>query len=250
MNDNLRYVGKAVPRKDAREIVTGRTVFVTDRRVLDMLYGKVLRSPHAHALIKSVDKSKALALKGVKAVLTWEDAPDWRGGTPRVVRVMDRKVRWVGDAVALVAAATEQIAEEALGLIDVEYEVLPAVFDMEEALKPGAPQLYDEFPDNVVTPGAPFLGPKNLQAVAMGDTGKGFAEADVITEGTFGYEGLPNPMPPESPGIIASWEEPNKVTFWVSNQSPYMDKTLLWFMMGRKVEIKTLGGPVGGSYGS
>ena len=90
-------------------------------------------------LIKKIDKSKALALRGVKAVLTWEDIPDFRGGTPRNVRVLDKKVRYVGDAVALVAATTEEIAEEALDLIEVEYEVLPAVFDIDSALKPGAP---------------------------------------------------------------------------------------------------------------
>ena len=80
-----------------------------------------------------------MALPGVKAVLTWEDIPDYRGGTPRNVRVLDKKVRYVGDVVALVAATTEEIAEEAIALIDVEYEVLPAVFDMDSALTPGAP---------------------------------------------------------------------------------------------------------------
>ena len=167
--------------------------FLGDLKMLNLLHGKVLRSPHPHAIIKKVDKSKALALPGVKAVLTYEDVPDWKGGTPRVVRVLDRRVRFVGDAVALVAATTESIAEEACGLIDVEYEILPAVFDMEEAREEGAPQLYDEFPRNVVTPGAPFFGPKNLKEVVMGDVQKGFEEADVITEGTFGYENIPNP---------------------------------------------------------
>ncbi len=250
MKDDFRFVGKVSPRKDAQDIVTGRTKFLSDRKMVDMLYGKVLRSPHPHALIRKVDKSKALKLPGVKAVLTWEDVPDWRGGTPRYTRILDRKVRFVGDAVALVAAVSEEIAADALSLIDVEYEVLPAVLDMEEALKPGAPQLYDEFPGNVVTPGVPFFGPKCLKEVVMGDVEKGFAEADVITEGTFGYENIPNPMPPETPGVIGLWEEPNKATLWVSNQSPYMDKLLLFNIMQRKVEVRTFGGPCGGSYGS
>ena len=112
-------------------------------------------------------------LPGVKAVLSWEDVPDWKGGTPRYTRVLDRKVRYVGDAVALVAAVNEEIAAEALQLIDVEYEVLPAVFEMEEALKPGAPQLYDEFPGNVVTPGMPFFGPNEPEGSAHGRRGKG-----------------------------------------------------------------------------
>jgi len=224
MANKYRFIGKATPRMDASEIVTGKARFLNDIKQADMLYGKVLRSPHPHALITKIDKSKAEAFPGVKAVLTWEDVPDWKGGTPRYTRILDRKVRYVGDAVALVAAITQEIAKEALRLIDVEYEILPPVFDVEEALKPDAPQLYDEFPGNVVTPGVPFFGPKNLKEVVMGDTEKGFEEADVITEGTFGYENIPNPLPPEPPGAIALWEEPNKLTLWVSNQASYMDK--------------------------
>lgn len=181
MANTYRYIGKATPRKDAIDIVTGGSRFLNDIKMPNMLYGKVLRSPHAHALIKRIDKSKAEHLKGVEAILTWEDVPDWRGGTPRSTRILDRKVRYVGDAVALVAATSEEIARQALGLIEVEYEVLPAVFEMEEALKPDAPQLYDEFHGNVVTPGVPFFGPKSLQDVVMGDVEKGFQEADVIT---------------------------------------------------------------------
>ncbi len=250
MKNTYRYIGRATPRKDAVDIVTGGARFLNDLKMPNMLYGKVLRSPHAHALIKRIDKSRAENLEGVEAVLTWEDVPDWRGGTPRSTRILDRKVRYVGDAVALVAATSEEIARQALGLIDVEYEVLPAVFEMEEALNPGAPQLYDEFPGNVVTPGVPFFGPKSLQEVVMGDIEKGFQEADVITEGTFSYENIPNPLPPEAPGAIALWEEPNKVTLWVSNQASYMDKITLFHVMGRKVEVRTIGGPCGGSYGS
>jgi xanthine dehydrogenase molybdenum-binding subunit len=197
-----------------------------------------------------VIKGEAEKLPGVSAVLCWQDVPDWKGGTPRYTRVLDRKVRYVGDAVALVAAETEDIARQACGLIEVEYELLPAVFDPEEALKPGAPQLYEEFPGNVVTPGMPFFGPKNLKEVVMGDVEKGFAEADVITEGTFGYENIPNPLPAEPPGVVALWEEPNKLTLWVSNQASYMDKVTLHHVMERKVDVRSIGGPCGGSFGS
>jgi xanthine dehydrogenase molybdenum-binding subunit len=250
MAANYRFIGKTTPRKDAREIVTGSAAFLGDLKMHDLMHGKVLRSPHPHAIIKKIDKSRALALPGVKAVLTYEDVPDWKGGTPRIVRVLDRRVRFVGDAVALVAATTESIAQEACGLIDVEYETLPAVFDMEEARQEGAPQLYEEFPRNVVTPGAPFFGPKNLKEVVMGDVQQGFEEADAVTEGTFGYENLPSPIPPETPGAIALWKEPNSLTLWVTTQGPYMDKILLWHIMGRKVEVRTFGGYCGGSYGS
>jgi len=121
---------------------------------------------------------------------------------------------------------------------------------VDEALKPGAPQLYDQHPGNVAPPGFAFFGPKNLKEVVMGDVGKGFEEADVITEGTFCYENIPNPLPPEPPGAIALWEEPNRVTLWVSNQASYMDKITLYHVFDRKVEVRTVGGPCGGSYGS
>ncbi len=111
-----RYIGKPIPRRDAVDIVTGAAEFTDDRKFPGLLYGKVLRSPHPHARIKKIDKSKAEALPGVKAVLTWQDIPDFRGGTPRNVRILDSKVRYVGDAVALVAADTEEIAEEARDL--------------------------------------------------------------------------------------------------------------------------------------
>lgn len=250
MTTGYRFIGRSTPRNDAAEVVTGNNRYLNDIRLPDMLYGKVLRSPHAHALIKKIDTAKALAVPGVKAVLAWSDVPDWKGGTPRYARVLDKKVRYVGDAVALIAATSEQVAAEALALINVEYEVLPSVFEMEEALKPNAPQLYDEFPGNVVTPGMPFFGPRNLKEVVIGDVEEGFREADAIAEGTFGYENLPNPMPPETPGAIALWEEPDQLTIWVSNQASYMDKVTLSHVMDRKVTVRTIGGPCGGSYGS
>lgn len=250
MANTYRYIGRETPRRDGVEIVTGGTEYLNDIRFHNLLHGKALRSPHPHALIRKVDKSKAEKLPGVMAVLTWEDVPDWRGGTPRYTRVLDRKVRYVGDVVALVAATTEEIAKEALQHIDIEYEVLPAVFDMEEALQPGAPQLYDEFPGNVVTPGSPILGPRSLTAVVMGDVEKGFAEAEVITEGTFGYENTPNPIAIEPPGAVALWEEPDKVTLWVAGQYPYLDKITLFTYTDRRVEARVHGGPSGGSYGS
>jgi xanthine dehydrogenase molybdenum-binding subunit len=243
MGDRYRFIGKELPRLDGPDIVTGGARYLADIKVPGMFYGKVLRSPHAHAVVKRIDKSKAQALRGVKAVLTWEDIPDWRGGTPRVLRVLDRKVRFVGDAVALVAATTEKVALDATRLIDVECEVLPGVFDMEAAVRPGAPRLYDEFPGIVLPPGAPFFGPKSLKGVFMGDVEAGFTEADTITEGSFSYENIPNPLPAEPPGAIAPWEEPNNLTVWVSNQTSYMDKVILSIVTNRQVEVTTSPGP-------
>ncbi|MBU5613840.1 xanthine dehydrogenase family protein molybdopterin-binding subunit [Geomonas azotofigens] len=250
MAKEYRYIGKKVPRRDAVDIVTGAVNYLDDLRMAKLLYGKVLRSPHPHALIKNIDKSRAEKLEGVKAVLTWEDVPDWRGGTPGMTRILDRKVRFVGDAVALVAATTEEIALAALRLIDVEYEVLPAVLDIEEAIKPGAPLVYDEFEGNIVPPEFPLFGPGCLTGVSMGDVAQGFDEADVVVEGTCGYQNLPNAIPPEPPGVIALWEEPQRVTIWASTQAPAVDRMILAGVIGWEVDLKVLGHPVGGSFGT
>lgn len=248
--EEYRYIGKPTPRKDALDIVTGRTKFINDLSVPNMLHGKVLRSPHPHALIKSIDTSEALRLSGVKAVLTYKDVPDWKGGgVPFHVRVLDSKVRYVGDAVALVAAETEEIGEEALRLIKVEYEPLPAVYDVEEATRPGAPQLYEQFPGNIMPQGIPAFGPHALQEVVYGDVEKGRAEADYIIEGTYAYENIPNPLPPEPPGVIASWEGKDTLTVWSASQGPHMIKVALQRRMG-SINLHSLGSPVGASYGS
>lgn len=250
MTLEYRHLGRPTVRKDAHEIVTGKAMFVGDLSVPRMLYGRVLRSPHAHARITRIDKARAEAAAGVKAVLTHADVPDWRVGTPRTVPVLGQEVRFVGDAVALVAATSESAAEAALDLIEVEYELLPAAYGLDDALAPDAPQLFPEAPGNLVRPGSPWFGPECLTGVAMGDVARGFAEADVIVEGTCAYENLPNPLPPEPPGAIALWEEPNRVTFWLSSQAPHQDRTILYYAFGRKVEVRTIGGPCGGSYGS
>jgi len=250
MGASYKYIGKVAQRRDAHDIVTGTVRYTDDLKFQNLLYGKVLRSPYAHALIKRIDKSKAEKLPGVKAVLTYEDIPDWRGGTPRTVRILDKKLRYMGDAVALVAAQTAEIAEEALEFIDVEYEVLPAVFDMDTALKPGAPLVWDEFPGNIIPGGTILYGPNCLKGVVMGDVEKGFAEADVVADGTFGYENIPNALPPETVGAVALWEEPNRVTIWGTSQAPYMDKVTLFHFFNREVEIRCIGTQVGGGFGT
>jgi len=244
-----RYIGKSTPRKDAYEIVTGRTKFINDLYLPDMLYGRVLRSPLPHALIKNIDTQEAERLPGVKALLTYKNIPDWMGGMPLHVRILDSKVRYVGDAVALVAAETEELAEEALRLIKVEYEPLPAVYDAEEAIQPGAPQLYEQFPGNVLPPGMPAFGPRALQEIVIGDVEKGRQEADFIVEGTYAYENIPNPLPPEAPGVIASWEGEDTLTVWSASQGPHMIKISLQRRMG-SINLHSLGSPVGGSYGT
>lgn len=244
-----RFIGKSTPRKDALDIVTGKTKFINDLTIPNMLYGKVLRSPLPHALIKSIDTVKAMGLPGVKAVLTYKNVPGWMGGLPLHVRVLDSKVRFVGDAVALVAAETEDIGEEALSLIEVQYEPLPAVYDAEEAMQPDAPQLYDQFPGNVLPQECRVFGPHTLQEVVIGDVGRGLEEADFIVEGTCAYENIPNPLPPESPGVIAAWEGTDALTVWSASQGPHMLKVALQKRMG-SINLQSIGSPVGASYGS
>jgi len=248
MSDTYRYIGKSTPRKDATDIVTGKAQFTDDIRPVRMLIGKALRSPYPHAEITSIDTKGAEALPGVKAVLTYQNVPPWKTGMPRHWPVLDRKVRFVGDAVALVAAETEEIAYLALDKIEVSYNKLPAVYDMEEALTPGAPQLHDQFPNNLVS-GFPAFGPGTISSVKMGDVEQGFAEADFIGEGTFGYENIANPLPIEPPGVIAQWESDKKLTVWSGTQSASWHRWVMQSKMGFP-DIRAITTQCGGSFGS
>jgi len=249
MSAEYRFIGKATPRKDALQIVTGKAEFIADVKRAGILHGKVLRSPYPHARIVQIDTAAAEALPGVKAVLTYKNVPDWKTGIPRHVRVLDRKVRFVGDAVALAAAETEEIAEEALGLVRVEYRTLPAVYDVEEAMEPDAPRLYEEFPRNLAPLNVKVFGPKSLSGVVMGDVEKGFREADFVAEGTYSYENLGNPLPLEAPGVIAEWEGPEKLTVWSATQSASWHRFIMLSKMGFP-DIRTISTHCGGSFGS
>lgn len=251
MPEKYRYIGKPTRRKDANDIVTGKNIYLDDFCVPRMLYGKCLRSPFPHARIGRIDTSKAKQLKGVRAILTYEDVPkEWKAGLPPHRLVLDQTVRFVGDGVALVAADTPEIAEEALDLIEVSYEPLKPVFDLEEALKPGAPQLYGEFPGNELTPGCPLLcpGPPFYQ-LKRGDTEKGFAESDVIIEGVVAYDKFPSALPPEAPAVIAAWETENELTLWGTTQSVNLMKGLATVRMNFP-KIRGIAHNVGGSYGN
>ncbi|RLB35299.1 MAG: xanthine dehydrogenase family protein molybdopterin-binding subunit, partial [Deltaproteobacteria bacterium] len=138
------YVGKSTPRTIETDKVTGRAVYISDLRRPGMLFGKILYSRYAHAKIKSIDTSKAEKLQGVRAVLTGRDIPEVRVGFLKDQTVLKKDVvRQFRDEVAAVAATSPEIAEEALGLIEVEYEELPAVFDPIEAMKEDAPLVHE-----------------------------------------------------------------------------------------------------------
>jgi CO/xanthine dehydrogenase Mo-binding subunit len=249
MGEKYRHIGKPTKRKDARAIVTGSAKYIDDIKLEGMLYGRVLRSPYPHARIENIDTSKAEAYPGVKAVLTYKNVPPWIGGIPYHRPVLDSTMRFVGDAVALVAAETTESAEEALELIEVEYERLPAVYNMEEATMPGAPQLHERIPGNVFPRGFRPIGEKPLQEIVMGDVDKGFEEADFITEGTCGYENIPNPLPPEPPGVIAIWEDDEHLTIYTASQSAAMNRNFHQPLLGL-VDMRVIGTHCGGSYGT
>ena len=147
------YIGRSLPRVDARSKVTGQAVFTADVSLPRMLVGKILRSPLPHAKILNVDVSRAKKLRGVHAVITGADTAGEKWGVFRYTRDQQLlcvdKVRYVGDEVAAVAAVDEETALEALSLIQVEYEELPAVFDCYSALAEGAPLIHDDWPRNI-----------------------------------------------------------------------------------------------------
>ena len=171
--------GKRLPRVDAREKVTGDARYAADFSFPGMLWVKILRSPHAHARIISIDASAALALKGVKGVLTGKDFNGWTWGwmpkTREEAPLAVDKVRFYGEAIAAVCAVDEATAEEACELIRVEYEELPGVFSVDEAIKEGAPLLHQDRPGN--------------QSwdfhMDFGDVEAGFREADLVREHRF-----------------------------------------------------------------
>ena len=217
-------IGKSVPRIDALEKVTGRAMYIDDLKFSDVLYGKILRSPHAHAKIKRIDTSKAEALSGVRAVVTGKDAP-FRGGEA----IRDQpflavgKVRCVGEVVAAVAADTKEIAEHAIGLIVVEYEPLAAVLDVMEAVKPSAPLIHEEMHAYAHMPVVTVVPHTNICAkfeFKQGDVEKGFRESDYVFEDTFRFP-TGHHCQIEPFGAVAQVNVNGKITIWVANDAPH-----------------------------
>ncbi|MBI2987237.1 MAG: molybdopterin-dependent oxidoreductase [Deltaproteobacteria bacterium] len=208
-------IGRPVPKKDAWLKATGEAKYADDHSLPGMLYGKLLRSPHPHARILHIDTSKAERLPGVRAVATGKDFPGIKYGnlpqTRDYLPLALEKVRYIGDEVAAVAAIDEDMAEEALDLIQVEYEILPAVFDPEEAMQPGAPQLHDHAPDNI----------SSQSAFHFGDADRGFADSDLIQEDIFETQPVKQGML-EPHACIGLWDNTGKITLWASKQSPYV----------------------------
>jgi CO/xanthine dehydrogenase Mo-binding subunit len=229
-----KVIGTRPVRPDGADKVTGRAIYGGDMRLTGMLHGKVLRSPHAHARIKSIDTSKAEALPGVKAVMTVKDLPKAEarmaaaGEMPINVKYLsnnvlaDGKVLYKGHAVAAVAATNVHIAEEALGLIEVDYEVLPPVLNVLDAMKADAPILHDDLKTTEL--GQPTETVSNIAShiqFKLGDPEAGFKEADVIVERELNTETVHQGYI-EPHNATALWNEDGHLSIWTSTQGAFV----------------------------
>ena len=254
-----KVVGTSPVRHDGVEKVTGSAQYGADIQLPGLLHGKVLRSPHPHARIKSIDVSRAEAHPDVHAVATSKDlAPSGPieqgvvlGPSPIDNILASEKVFYVGHAVAAVAAASPHVAEEALSLIDVRYEVLPFVNDVEDALKPGAPALHEHWTGTSSVGDGPSAG-INLagsEAHSSGDLDKGFGEADVVLEREFRtktvHQGYIEPQ-----NATASWAPDGRLTIWCSSQGHFGIRDNAARILGIPVsDIKVVPMEIGGGFG-
>jgi CO/xanthine dehydrogenase Mo-binding subunit len=255
-----KWIGKRTPRPDGIDKVTGRAAFAADFSLPGMLWGKVLRSPHPHARIKSINFDKALALPGVKAVMIGEDLVEfpWDKAAPLGIQdlrfnsrnVMAReKALYVGHPVAAVAAISNRIAADALKLIEVDYEVLPWVIDVDEALQAGAPILHEHMRNVGAKP-----GPGTTSNIAgtlehkLGDCDAGFAAADVIVERHFKTK--PVHQGYIEPHACVVSVKGGQVTIWSSSQGHFMVRDMTAQLTGAKLsDVRAIPAEIGGGFG-
>lgn len=256
-----RVVGTSARKVDGVGLVTGAKKFVDDYDIPGTLVGKLLFSPHAHARIKHIDVSKARALPGVHAVLTHHDVPRIAHTTagqgfpepsPYDTFVLDNKVRYVGDRVAAVAAETEEIAKHALALIEVEYEILPAVLDAKLARAPGAPVIHDEPEAHVIIP-IEYDPKSNVAAhtiVEVDDVARGLAEAEVTVSREFtAHYAQHCPMEPHV--TLAYLDEDGRLTLVTSTQVPFHARRIVAQALGLPLKrIRVIKPRIGGGFGS
>jgi len=238
---DLDFVGKDVPRVDAEVKVTGNAVFTADVTFPNMLLGRLVRSTVPHAKILNIDTSRAEQLAGVKAVITGQETPFVFG-----VSHMDQtplqteKVRYVGDPVAAVAAVDEDTLLEAMELIQVDYEPLPAVFDPEEAMKEGAPIIHEGVERNIAA------NPR----YNFGDVDKAFKEADHVFEDRLETQRVAH-VCPEPHNCVAVWDSDGKLTFYYCSQMPSVTRVQLAKALGMpESRVRVITNHVGGGFGS
>jgi CO/xanthine dehydrogenase Mo-binding subunit len=262
LDSDLKVVGTRPIRPDGVDKVIGRAVFAADTRAAGMLWGKIKRSPHAHAKILSIDTSAAEALPGVKAVITAANFPEitseeaFVGEGPMNFRDLSRnimardKALYEGHAVAAVAAMTQEIASQALDLIDVKYEVLPFVIDVEEAMAPGAPVLHEDLFTAGVDPKP--TAPSNIAKVVTfkkGDVEAGFKDAEVIVEGRYTtqpvHQGYIEPH-----ACLATYLPDGQITIHASSQGHFMIRSYTAKLLGIDMaSIRVNPAEIGGGFG-
>ncbi len=256
-----KWVGTRPIRHDGIDKVTGKANFGADLAFPDMLWGKLLRSPHAHANIKRIDVSKALKIDGVKSIVTADDLPNLAsaeaaGGEGHSgdfrdlsLNCMARgKVLYHGHAVAAVAATTQEIADQALAAIVVDYEVLKPVLSIEEALAPGAPILHAD----LRTKGVKDSGPTNVAARVVfgkGEVDKGFAQADVVVERTYRtqtvHQGYIEPH-----AVVARTNTDGQSIVWCCTQGAFMVRSYCAAVLGLDLaKLKVIPSEIGGGFG-
>lgn len=242
MSREFQWIGKPMLRVDGVAKVTGAAQYTDDMRLPGMLVGKILRSPHAHARIRSIDTSRAEALPGVKAVATGKDAPVRYGILPvsedEFPLAVD-KVRYIGDEVAAVAALDEATAVRALSLIEVDYEVLPAIFDPHEALVREDVKIHEETRKANI---------ERRATLSFGDVEAGFLAADYVREDTF-FKGAVTHAPLETQSALAQFRD-GRLTLWSSTQVPHYLHRYLAKVLGIPAEqIRVIKPHLGGGFG-
>ena len=244
--------GSSVKRREDPRFITGQGNYVDDIKLVGMLHMMLVRSPHAHANITGIDVSQAKSMDGVIAVYTGEDLKEQLGSLPCGWVVPDTKevphpplafgsVRYVGDAVAAVVATSPGIAEDAASLIDVDYDVLPATVNSEDAMKDGAPQLHDDAPNNIAFE----------WEISGGDIDQARSDSDVvITQRLHNQRLIPNSM--EARGVIADYNKgTNQLTVWTSTQIPHLVRLLMSLVTGHPEHLLRVIAPdVGGAFGA
>lgn len=252
----LKTIGKSEPKVDAVKLAAGKPVYTDDMDMPGMLHAALLTSPHAHARIVHIDASKARALPGVHAVLTHEDVPrvyyasggqSYPNPKPYDQVSLDTKVRHVGDRVAVVAAETPEIAREALKLIDVEYEVLPAVLDALEAMADGAPVIHDD--ENVVGIHDRQRNIVHHIHAEAGDAQAQWAKADHIFEGEYRVHQVQQASI-EPHEVITFWDEDDRLVIRTSTQVPFHVRRMVAPLLGLPVKkIRVIKPRIGGGFG-
>ncbi len=237
----LSALGESIPIIDGREKVTGEARYASDLKFPHMLHGKILRSTHSHARISHIDTHRAKRLPGVKIVMTATEAPKTKWGAfiqDQTLFGMD-KVRYIGEEVAAVAAVDVSIAEEALSLIQVDYEPLPAVFDPEEAVLPGAPLIHEGAKDNIAL---------RLE-INRGDIVRGFKESDEVFEERF-TTSLVHQCYTEPTASIASVDVQGRLTLWAPVQYIFLAQRRLAKALNIPVsKLRVIQTKVGGGFG-